>query len=312
MRPGDLAAIVAGLGPGPFTGLRVGLVTAASMGHALGIPTYGVCSLDALGRAAGPGRVLVATDARRREVYCATYAGRRARHRPGGGQAGRRRRSSRRPGGRRGRPEVQRGLRRCPIDDRLLYPPGAALVALAAERVRRARPRRAAHPALPAPPRRRRAGHPQDTCCPDADRAVPLVAHRRGAADRGGPVRRREVVGRHVLERAGPAPLLPGRARRRRRCSATPAWPSPTRTSPGCRTSRCDRDAQRRGIGRALLEALLAEAARRGVRKILLEVAVDNAPAQQLYATYDFEPVGIRRGYYQPSNTDALVMMRSA
>ena len=49
------------------------LATAASMGQALGIPTYGVCSLDALGRAAGPGRVLVATDARRREVYYATY-----------------------------------------------------------------------------------------------------------------------------------------------------------------------------------------------------------------------------------------------
>ena len=72
------------------------------------------------------------------------------------------------------------------------------------------------------------------------------------------------------------------------------------------------RDAQQRGIGRALLEALLAEAARRGARKTLLEVAVDNQPAQKLYTTYDFEPVGIRRGYYQPSNTDALVMMRSA
>ena len=72
------------------------------------------------------------------------------------------------------------------------------------------------------------------------------------------------------------------------------------------------RDVQKRGVGRALLEALLAEAARRGVRKTLLEVAVDNAPAQRLYATYDFEPVGVRRGYYQPSNTDALVMMRSA
>lgn len=70
------------------------------------------------------------------------------------------------------------------------------------------------------------------------------------------------------------------------------------------------RDAQRGGIGRALLEALLAEAARRGVRKTLLEVAVDNPAAQKLYAAYDFEPVGIRRGYYQPSNTDALVMMR--
>ena len=72
-RPADLGAIVAGLGPGPFTGLRVGLATAASMGQALNIPTYGVCSLDALGRAAGPGRVLIATDARRREVYFATY-----------------------------------------------------------------------------------------------------------------------------------------------------------------------------------------------------------------------------------------------
>lgn len=70
------------------------------------------------------------------------------------------------------------------------------------------------------------------------------------------------------------------------------------------------RDAQRRGIGRTLLEAVLGEAARRGARKTLLEVAVDNAPAQKLYAEYGFEPVGIRRGYYQPSNTDALVMRR--
>lgn len=70
------------------------------------------------------------------------------------------------------------------------------------------------------------------------------------------------------------------------------------------------RDQQRRGIGRAMLEALLREAARRGTRKALLEVAVDNAPAQKLYAEYGFEPVGIRRGYYQPSNTDALVMMK--
>lgn len=71
------------------------------------------------------------------------------------------------------------------------------------------------------------------------------------------------------------------------------------------------REVQRRGIGRALLEALLAEAARNRVRKVLLEVAVDNAPAQKLYAAYGFEAVGVRRGYYQPSNTDALVMART-
>ena len=71
------------------------------------------------------------------------------------------------------------------------------------------------------------------------------------------------------------------------------------------------RDCQRQGIGRTLLEALLADAERRQAGKVLLEVAVDNAPAQRLYATYGFEVVGLRRGYYQPSNTDALVMERS-
>jgi ribosomal-protein-alanine N-acetyltransferase len=72
------------------------------------------------------------------------------------------------------------------------------------------------------------------------------------------------------------------------------------------------RTAQGRGIGRALLETLLDKVAAERVGKTLLEVAVNNEPAQRLYATYDFEPVGIRRGYYQPSNTDALVMVRSA
>jgi ribosomal-protein-alanine N-acetyltransferase len=68
------------------------------------------------------------------------------------------------------------------------------------------------------------------------------------------------------------------------------------------------RDWQRTGIGRALLDDLLGEATRRGVLHLLLEVAADNAPAQHLYARYGFEAVGLRRGYYQPSNTDAVVM----
>ena len=72
VKPRDLAAIVAGVGPGPFTGLRVGLMTATALGSVLGIPTYGVCTLDVLG-AATSGRALVATDARRREVYWAIY-----------------------------------------------------------------------------------------------------------------------------------------------------------------------------------------------------------------------------------------------
>lgn len=71
----DLDAVVVGCGPGPFTGLRVGMATAAAYGHALGVPVHGVCSLDAIGieTAATDGDVLVVTDARRREVYWARY-----------------------------------------------------------------------------------------------------------------------------------------------------------------------------------------------------------------------------------------------
>lgn len=76
VRLGDLGRIAVGVGPGPFTGLRVGLVTAMTMGHALGIPAHGVVSLDALALQAVEmvsGDLLVATDARRKEVYWATY-----------------------------------------------------------------------------------------------------------------------------------------------------------------------------------------------------------------------------------------------
>jgi tRNA threonylcarbamoyl adenosine modification protein YeaZ len=68
----DLGAVVVGCGPGPFTGLRAGMATAAAYGHALGIPVHGVCSLDAIG-VRTTGDTLVVTDARRREVYWARY-----------------------------------------------------------------------------------------------------------------------------------------------------------------------------------------------------------------------------------------------
>jgi tRNA threonylcarbamoyl adenosine modification protein YeaZ len=73
----QLDAVVVGCGPGPFTGLRVGMATAAAYGHALGIPVRGVCSLDAIGieSASTASDVLVVTDARRREVYWARYRG---------------------------------------------------------------------------------------------------------------------------------------------------------------------------------------------------------------------------------------------
>lgn len=84
--PADLDGVVVGIGPGPFTGLRVGMATAAAFADALGIPVHGVCSLDAIAEQVGAERVgaeqvgekrdlLVVTDARRREVYWARYAG---------------------------------------------------------------------------------------------------------------------------------------------------------------------------------------------------------------------------------------------
>jgi ribosomal-protein-alanine N-acetyltransferase len=70
------------------------------------------------------------------------------------------------------------------------------------------------------------------------------------------------------------------------------------------------RSAQGTGLGGRLLDALLAEAARRGAPQIALEVAADNAVAQRLYARRGFVVTGVRRGYYQPSGTDALVMIK--
>jgi tRNA threonylcarbamoyl adenosine modification protein YeaZ len=75
-----VTGIVVGVGPGPYTGLRVGLMTADTFGLALGVPVHGLCTLDGLAYAADiEGPFVVATDARRKEVYWARYADRRTR-----------------------------------------------------------------------------------------------------------------------------------------------------------------------------------------------------------------------------------------
>ncbi|MEU9577638.1 tRNA (adenosine(37)-N6)-threonylcarbamoyltransferase complex dimerization subunit type 1 TsaB [Streptomyces chilikensis] len=75
-----VTGIVVGTGPGPYTGLRVGLMTADTFGAALGVPVHGVCTLDGLAFAADiDGPFVVATDARRKEVYWARYADSRTR-----------------------------------------------------------------------------------------------------------------------------------------------------------------------------------------------------------------------------------------
>lgn len=76
--PSAIDQIAVGVGPGPFTGLRVGVVAAIALGEALGVGVRGVCSLDVLAHqaareAARTGDFLVATDARRKEWYWAAY-----------------------------------------------------------------------------------------------------------------------------------------------------------------------------------------------------------------------------------------------
>ncbi|HVX06461.1 ribosomal protein S18-alanine N-acetyltransferase [Humibacter sp.] len=67
-------------------------------------------------------------------------------------------------------------------------------------------------------------------------------------------------------------------------------------------------EARRLGLGRALMNEMIAEATRLGAREIFLEVRADNPDAQRLYSTLGFEPLGVRPHYYQPDDVDAVVM----
>jgi ribosomal-protein-alanine N-acetyltransferase len=66
---------------------------------------------------------------------------------------------------------------------------------------------------------------------------------------------------------------------------------------------------RRSGVGAALMDALLAEAARRGAEAVFLEVRSDNEPAQAMYDRFGFERLGVRRRYYE-DGTDAITMVK--
>ena len=77
---------------------------------------------------------------------------------------------------------------------------------------------------------------------------------------------------------------------------------------PTCRRWRSHPARQGGGLGRQLLDALLVEARARRAGAVLLEVRAENAAAKALYARAGFEQIGVRRGYYRPGGTDALVL----
>lgn len=66
--------------------------------------------------------------------------------------------------------------------------------------------------------------------------------------------------------------------------------------------------ARRQGLGRVLMERLIAEAGARGATQVFLEVRADNPNAQELYKSLGFEQIAVRKNYYQPGNVDAQVM----
>jgi tRNA threonylcarbamoyl adenosine modification protein YeaZ/ribosomal-protein-alanine acetyltransferase len=319
----DLGAVVVGCGPGPFTGLRVGMATAASYGHALDVPVYGVCSLDAIGGQT-TGETLVVTDARRREIYWARYRdGVRvdgpAVDAPADVDPGAARAVA-------GSPEHAAlfGLPRCePV-----YPTPAGLVAAVADW---SQPPPALVPLyLRRPDAKTLAERHDDAGRGKSGVEVPLPAGDRGvqnvtfdaltASDADQCARLeallfpgddpwpraafvRELAAKHhhyVAARTADALIGYGGVSRLGR---TPPFEYEIHTI------GVDPAYQGRGIGRRLLAELLNFAAG-GV--VHLEVRTDNAAAIALYRSVGFTQVGLRRRYYRASGADAYIMQREA
>lgn len=300
----DLDAVVVGCGPGPFTGLRVGMATAAAYGDALGIPVHGVCSLDAIGGQT-TGETLVVTDARRREVYWARYRdGTRisgpavnapADVDPGPAQAVA------------GSPDHAAlfDLPRCGS----IYPTPSGLVGAVADWSRP--PERLAAWYLRRPDAKPLAAdEPGESVridsltLADIDRCAELEKQLFNGEDPW-PVAalRRELAvthNRYVAARL--ANTVVGYAGISR-LGRTPPFEYEVHTI------GVDPAYQGRGIGRRLLAELL-NFADGGV--VYLEVRSDNTRAITLYRSLGFVEVGLRRRYYRASGADAYTMRREA
>jgi tRNA threonylcarbamoyl adenosine modification protein YeaZ/ribosomal-protein-alanine acetyltransferase len=295
----DLEAVVVGCGPGPFTGLRVGMATAAAYGHALEIPVHGVCSLDAIGGQTA-GETLVVTDARRREIYWARYRDGVRIHGPAVNAP-----ADVDPGAATavaGSPEHAAlfDLPRC--DPRYPTPTGlAAAVADWSEDPAPLVPLYLRRPdaKVPAAPvsfgpltvaDAQRCAEleallfPGDDPWPEAAFVRELAAkHNHYVAARSDDA----LVGYGGISRLGRKPPFEYEVHT---IGVDPAY-------------------QGRGIGRRLLNELL-NFANGGV--VHLEVRTDNAAAIELYRSVGFTNVGLRRRYYRVSGADAYTMLRDS
>lgn len=298
----DLDAVVVGCGPGPFTGLRVGMAAAAAFGHALGIGVYGVCSLDAIGitvAGVADGEVLVVTDARRREVYFARYrdgvriAGPTV-CAPADVEVGAATAVA-------GSPE-HAALFSLPVLDNA-YPTPSGLVAAVRNWDE--------HPAplvplyLRRPDAKPRSAITFDAVRPDdVERCAQLEAQLFGGDDPWPPAAfDRALAAEHshyiAARDAGKLVGYAGIARLGR----TPPFEYEVHTI------AVDPAYHGRGIGRELLTGLL-DFADGGV--VYLEVRTDNKVAIGLYRSMGFVEAGLRKHYYRGSGADAYTMVREA